>query len=116
MIKRDTFGGTSTSLCANLKLFFRKQATDVIVSRKNRGVSINQSERSLYLQNIFNFALNAKKLHYGQERYKQIESGSCGTETYSKGGGRTSKTRPCDRIEMVYQYLTAKFWHITSSG
>jgi hypothetical protein len=40
-------------LCANLKLFFRKQATDVIVSRKNRGVSINQSERSLYLQKYF---------------------------------------------------------------
>ena len=32
------------------------------------------------------------------------------------GGGRTSKTRPCNRIEMVYQYPTAKFWQITSSG
>ena len=48
-------------------------------------------------------------MHYGQERYKQIKSGSCGTETYSKGGGRTSKTRPCNRIEMVYSQILADF-------
>lgn len=47
---------------------------------------------SIY-KNIFNFALNAKKLHYGQERYKQIESDSCGTETYSKGGGVAEQVR-----------------------
>ena len=60
------------------------------------------------LNNIFNFALNAKKLHYGQGRYKQIESGFCGTETYSKVVDRTSRTRPCNRIRMVYQYRTAE--------
>ena len=37
-------------------------------------------------------------------------------QKHTARGGRTSKTRPCNRIEMVYQYPTAKFWQITSSG
>ena len=61
------------------------------------------------MENIFNFVLNAKKLHYGKERYKQIESDSCGTKTYSKRIDRTSKTLPCNCIEMVYQYLAVIF-------
>ena len=44
------------------------------------------------LQIICIFALNAKKLHHEQGRYKQIESSFGREETYSKVVSRASKS------------------------
>lgn len=107
-MKRDTYGGVFTSLCANLKPFFRKLTTDYF-HKKPWGIDKLIRKKNLFTKMFL-------ILHYMQRNYtmgkidiNRSKKALMEHKHTVKGIRRTSKSRYYNRIEMVYQYLTAKF-------